>query len=695
MSTTTASTESPARPRKRRFYKSLIFWILVGLVAGILVGATWPTFGASLKILGDNFINLIKMLIAPLVFCVVVLGIAGAGDLVSLRRIGIKALVYFEVVTTAALIIGLGMALWLKPGAGLNVDPSTLDTSALDQETAASGELTVSSFILGIIPESVVDAFATNNLLQILLFAVLFGIAMIILGERCSPLLTMLENLQDVVFKIVDWVMRLAPIATFGVVAYVTGEYGLESLLSFGKLILVFFAVVIAVLALFAVILGVYLRINLLRVLNYFREEIITAAALGSSEAMLPRIVEKLKKCGCSSPVVGIVVPSGYSFNLDGATAYLSVAIIFLAQVSGADLSFSSVLTIVLVSMLTSKGMAGVAGSSFVALLATLSAVGGIPAALAVIILGPDQIMGKGRTMVNIIGTLVATIVVARWTNELDVDVLRRELRRRRSGLPAEDESNDVIKASATADNGNPPGEAPEATTGDNAGTAAVFSPSQPPDHATTLRHWVRNELWARIADGRLAPGQRLYEKAIADGLSVSRVPVREALRALEAQGYVESAPSGGMIVRPLTLEEVNEMFDVRGAIDSLAARLAAQNVTSETISAFDALLVQSRAALGEGSRGHLGELNRMFHRTVREASENRIIVERVEPLVSRLSFVFQESTDPELVVRLHEDLVSALRRHDPAAAMKVAEMNNEHNRSVALDYFKEAVPSH
>ncbi len=429
-----ASGKSPASTtaRKKPFYRSLLFQILLGLIAGLVVGIVWPEFGSALKPLGDGFINLVKMIIAPLVFCVVVIGIAGAGDLASLKRIGLKTLIYFEVVTTLALIIGVAMTVWLKPGEGLNIDLSTLDASSVEKK-AGGHELTASGFLLGIIPLSVMGAFVENNLLQILLFSVLFGVAMIVLGKRSALIFTFIEGFQDIIFKIIGWIMKLAPIATFGVVAFTVGNYGLESLVSFGKLIGVFFLVLLAILVIFAAVVRIFIRVSFFKVLNYFREEILTAALVGSSEAVLPQIVAKLEKAGCPRTVVGVVVPSGYSFNLDGASAYLSVAIIFLAQVSGADLSMTSIMTIVLVSLLTSKGMAGVAGSAFVALLATLSAVGGIPAAAAVLILGPDQIMGKGRTMLNLIGNIVATLFIARWERELDSEQLRRELHRKRS----------------------------------------------------------------------------------------------------------------------------------------------------------------------------------------------------------------------------------------------------------------------
>lgn len=420
--------------KRKPFYRSLIFQILMGLVFGLLVGVLWPNFATGLRPLGDGFINLVKMIIAPLVFCVVVVGIAGAGDLASLKRIGLKTLIYFEVITTFALLIGVALTVWLKPGDGLNIDLEALDTSSIEEKTGgAEKELTAASFLLDVIPKSVVGAFADNNLLQILLFSVFFGVALIVLGRSAEPIYNFIHGVQDVIFKIVGWIMKLAPIATFGVVAFTVGTYGLESLVSFGKLIGVFFLVLLAILVVFAVMVSVYLRVNFLKVLNYFREEIVTAALIGSSEAVLPQIVAKLEKAGCSRTVVGVVVPSGYSFNLDGASAYLSVAIIFLAQVSGADLSAGSIMTIVLVSLLTSKGMAGVAGSAFVALLATLSAVGGIPAAAAVLILGPDQVMGKGRTMLNLIGNIVATLVIARWEKQLDREQLLRETQRPRT----------------------------------------------------------------------------------------------------------------------------------------------------------------------------------------------------------------------------------------------------------------------
>ncbi|MER5387507.1 C4-dicarboxylate transporter DctA [Saccharopolyspora sp. NPDC002686] len=433
--------------KKRPFYRSLFFQIAAGLVLGAVVGAVWPDFGAALKPLGDGFVKLVKMIIAPLVFCVVVIGIAGAGDLATLRRIGVKALIYFEIVSTAALVVGLVITEIIGPGQGFNVDPSTLDPGSVQEKTEGA-PASASEFVLDIIPESVIGAFAENSLLQVLLFSVLFGIAMIHAGERARPLMSLIEKLQDIIFTIVAWVMKLAPIATFGVMAYTVGEYGLGSLTSFGKMIGAFYLAILVFLVLLAVLLRVTTGVGFLRVVNYVREELVTAAFTGSSEAVLPQITKKLEDAGCSRTVVGLVVPTGYSFNLDGASIYISASVVFLAQAMGTDLGFSELLTIILVAVLTSKGMAGVAGSAFVALTATIGAVGGIPAAAAVLILGPDRIMAKGRTATNLIGNVVATLIVARWEKQLDRRQLDRALRR---GKSKQDSEEDISEASRSA----------------------------------------------------------------------------------------------------------------------------------------------------------------------------------------------------------------------------------------------------
>ncbi|MGJ0181837.1 cation:dicarboxylate symporter family transporter [Corynebacterium glyciniphilum] len=415
---------TPQKDRTRKpFYRSLIFWTLAGVVLGILVGALWPPFATLLEPLGTVFVNLVKMIIAPLVFCVVVTGIANAGDLAVLRRIGIKALVYFEAVSLIALCVGLAFAVWMRPGSGMGVDPSTLDTSQVDE--AATQNTGVADFLIGIVPESVMEAFAQNDILQVLFFAVLFGIALLLFGPRAAPLIKGITLVQDIILRIVSGIMVLAPVATFAVTAYTIGEYGLSALSQFGALLGVFYLALTA----FLVVLGAVVRlatgVGLLRVMGYMKNEIVTGALVGSSEAVMPQLIRKLEHAGAGRSVVGLVIPTGYSFNLDGAAIYLSVSAVFLAHATGTELSVADLVMIVGVAMLTSHGMAGVAGSAFVTLTVTIGTVGAIPVAAAALILAPDRFMGKGRTAVNIIGNVVATLIVARWTGELD----RRRLR--------------------------------------------------------------------------------------------------------------------------------------------------------------------------------------------------------------------------------------------------------------------------
>ncbi|MBC3191008.1 C4-dicarboxylate transporter DctA [Pseudonocardia sp. C8] len=416
--------------KKQPFYRSLFFQVIAGLILGLVVGFLWPAFGSALKPLGDGFINLIKMIVAPLVFCVVVTGIAGTSDMAALRRIGVKALIYFEVVTTIALVLGLVIAEVFAPGRGMHIDPRTLDAGAVEEKTGGA-ELSAGQFILDIIPVSVVDSFAQNNLLQVLLFSLISGVALVALGDRGKPFMTLLQSFQELIFQIVGYVMKLAPLATFGVAAFTVGEYGVDSLLGFGKMIGTFYVAVAAFLVFLAVLVRLTVGVGLFRVVNYVREEVALAAFTGSSEAVLPQLTEKLERAGCSRSVVGIVLPAGYSFNLDGASLFLTASVVFLAQALDVDLTLTQQVTIILVAIVTSKGMAGVAGSAFVALTATLGVVGGIPAAAAALILGPDRIIGKGRTATNTIGYVIATLVIARWEKQLDREQLRKALSRR------------------------------------------------------------------------------------------------------------------------------------------------------------------------------------------------------------------------------------------------------------------------
>ncbi|HZN83689.1 MAG TPA: C4-dicarboxylate transporter DctA [Mycobacterium sp.] len=426
-------TDVSVAPRKA-WDSPLFVQLLVAIVAGIAVGWLWPAFGADLKPLADGFIKLIKMLIAPIIFCTVVIGIAHVGDLKSVGRIGVKALIYFEVVTTFALLFGLVIGNLVKPGAGFNIDPQTLATGAeAVAKKTGDGELphTV-EFILNIIPTSVFSAFAENMLLQVLFFAVLFGLALAKFGEHGPPVVfELIEHLSSIFFTVIGWIMRLAPVAAFGAMAYIIGQYGISSLGSYAKLIAAcylgaaFFILVLAAIAWFLA------GVNLWQFVVYIKDELFLALGTASTEVVLPRIMVKLVDTGCSRTTTGLVVPTGYSFNLDGATLYLSICVLFLAQALGVDLSLGEQVTAILVLMLTSKGMSGVPGSSFLALSATVAAIGhgAIPVAAVALLLGADRIMDSMRVSVNLLGNCVATLVVARWEGQLDTDRMRKVLR--------------------------------------------------------------------------------------------------------------------------------------------------------------------------------------------------------------------------------------------------------------------------
>ncbi|MFW0791819.1 C4-dicarboxylate transporter DctA [Gordonia sp. CPCC 205333] len=421
------------------WYKSMFTWLLAAIVAGIVVGAVWPDLGSDLKPLADGFIKLIKMLIAPIIFCTVVLGIAHVGDMRSVGRIGVKALIYFEAVTTFALLFGLVIGNIVKPGNGFDINPETLATGAKAvADKTNDGELphTV-DFLLNIIPTSALSAFAENELLQVLFFAVLFGLGLAKVGEKGPPIvLETIDQLSHIFFTVIGWIMKLAPLGAFGAMAYIVGEYGLSSLASYGKLIACCYLAAVLFILVLSVIVRIFAGVNLWKFIVYIKDELFVALGTASTEVVLPRIMTKLSNAGCSRTTTGLVVPTGYSFNLDGATLYLSICILFLAQALGVDLSFGEQITAVLVLMLTSKGMAGVPGSSFLALSATVSAIGhgSIPVAAVALLLGADRIMDSMRVSVNLLGNCVATFVVANWEGQLDKERMRKVL----AGEPVE-----------------------------------------------------------------------------------------------------------------------------------------------------------------------------------------------------------------------------------------------------------------
>jgi aerobic C4-dicarboxylate transport protein len=416
----TAPAAAPPASRKP-LYKSLFFQILVAVMAGILIGHLWPDIGAALRPLGDGFIQLIKMIIAPLIFLVIVTGIAAVSDVKAVGRTGVKALIYFTAATLFALVFGLVVGNVVQPGAGLNIDPASLSQDALNAKTATAPPKDAGAFILGIIPTSVVGAFASNSLLQVLCFAVFFGAAIVVVGrERCMPVVTLMETVLELFFKIMGWVMRVAPVGAFGAMAFIIGQYGLGSLSTYALLIMACYGAAIVFVGLLFVVAWVYPRVPLWQFMKYTREEFLLALGTASTESVLPRIMTKLTNAGCSRATTGLVVPTGYSFNLDGAALYLSISLLFLAQAFGYNLDLGQQLAALGVLMLTSKGMAGVPGSAFLALSATAGALGIFPVAGVALLLGADRLMDSMRVVVNLLGNCVATFVVAKWEGQFD-----------------------------------------------------------------------------------------------------------------------------------------------------------------------------------------------------------------------------------------------------------------------------------
>ncbi|WP_282700008.1 cation:dicarboxylase symporter family transporter [Streptomyces sp. CC219B] len=422
---------APSLPRRvaRLLRTSLFAQVACALVLGIVVGRLWPGFGADLQPLGDGFIRLIKTIISPLVFCVVVVGIAKAGDLKAFGRIGLKALIWFEVASTLALIIGLLAANVVQPGAGMNVDPSTLDSAAVDEKTGGGSLPSTTEFVLHALPTSFIGAFAENSLLQVLILACLVGAALLHLGHTKVPqVLPAIEQAQEVIFAIVGFVMRLAPLAVFGAMAVLIGNYGLGVVETYAKLIVLCYAAAAFFIVLLAVALKLLTGLSLWKFLRYIREEMLLALGTASTESVMPRVMQKLRKAGARDDAVGLVLPTGYSFNLDGASLYLSIGTLFVAQAVGVDLSLGQQITVILVLMLTSKGMAGIPGSAFLALSATASSLGAIPAGAVALLLGVDRIMDSMRVVTNLLGNCVAVFAVSRWEGALDIEKAKKVL---------------------------------------------------------------------------------------------------------------------------------------------------------------------------------------------------------------------------------------------------------------------------
>ncbi|WP_256816156.1 C4-dicarboxylate transporter DctP [Cytobacillus sp. Bac17] len=413
--------------KKQRIYKNLTFQVLTAIFIGVMVGLIWPEVGKEMKPVGDTFINAVKMVIAPIIFLTIVLGIAKMGDMKKVGKVGGKAFIYFEVATTLALMIGLIVVNVIKPGAGLNFNE--LEKGDVSQYTANGGEgIHWIEFVTHIVPSNMVDAFAKGDILQVLFFSILFGVGLAALGEKGKIVIEFLDKLSLVFFKIIGYVMKAAPLGAFGAMAYTIGHFGLASLVPLGKLMI---SVYVTMFLFIFVVLNIICKMygfSLWNYLKFIKDEILIVLGTSSSESVLPRMMDKMERIGCSKSVVGLVIPTGYSFNLDGTSIYLSMAVVFLAQVFGVDLTIGQQVTILLVLMLTSKGAAGVTGSGFIVLASTLAALQVIPLEGLALLLGVDRFMSEGRAIVNLIGNGIATMVVAKSENEFDENKAKKAI---------------------------------------------------------------------------------------------------------------------------------------------------------------------------------------------------------------------------------------------------------------------------
>jgi len=423
---------------KKPLWKSLYFQVIVAIVVGVFIGHFYPRLGEDMKPLGDGFIKLIKMMISPIIFCTVVVGIAGMEDMKKVGKTGGYALIYFEVVSTIALIVGLIIVNTVKPGAGMNVVPAAIDTKGVAAYTKPGQMQGTVDFLLNIIPNTIVDAFAKGEILQVLLFAVLFGFALHKFGGRGTLVFDWVEKSSHVLFGIVGIIMRVAPIGAFGAMAFTIGKYGIDSLVSLGKLMATFY---LTCLVFILVVLGIIARLHgfsILKFIRYIKEELLIVLGTSSSESVLPRMMAKMENLGVRKSTVGLVIPTGYSFNLDGTSIYLTMAAVFVAQATNTPMTIQQELTLLGVLLLTSKGAAGVTGSGFIVLAATLSAVGHVPVAGLALILGVDRFMSEARALTNLVGNGVATVVVGRWCGELDEARMNRVLNQE-SAIEAEE----------------------------------------------------------------------------------------------------------------------------------------------------------------------------------------------------------------------------------------------------------------
>lgn len=409
-------------------YKSLYVQVLFAVTLGVLLGHFYPQVSVDMRPLGDAFIKLIKMIIAPIIFCTVVVGIAGMEDMKKIGKTGGLALIYFEVVSTIALIMGLLMVNLIQPGKGMHVDPATLDMQGIAAYTGPGKMQGTVDFLLNVIPTSVVDAFAKGEILQVLLFSVLFGFALHKFGGRGTMVFDFIEKLSHVLFDIVGIIMKVAPIGAFGAMAFTIGKYGVASLFSLGKLMGTFYLTCFIFVFVVLGTIGKLHGFSVIKFVRYIKEELLIVLGTSSSESVLPRMMEKLENLGARKSVVGLVVPTGYSFNLDGTSIYLTMAAVFIAQATDTPMTLMQQLTLLAVLLLTSKGAAGITGSGFIVLAATLSAVGGVPVAGLALILGIDRFMSEARALTNLVGNGVATLVVAKWTGDLDMQRLKAGL---------------------------------------------------------------------------------------------------------------------------------------------------------------------------------------------------------------------------------------------------------------------------
>ncbi len=411
-----------------RLFSSLYFQVLLAITIGITLGHFYPDTGTAMQPLGTGFIKLIKMIIAPIIFCTVVIGIAGMEDMKRVGKTGGYALLYFEIVSTIALVIGLVVINVVQPGNGMHIDPASLDQQSISKYTAPGQMQTVTDFLLNIIPTSVFDAFARGDMLQVLFFSILFGFALQRLGGRQNILFTYIEKSSELLFAIVHMLMKVAPIGAFGAMAFTIGKYGIGTLWSLAGLMATFYA---TCLLFIFVVLGAIARyhgFSITKFIRYIREELLIVLGTSSSESVLPRMMTKLEKLGATKSTVGLVIPTGYSFNLDGTAIYLTMAAVFIAQATDTPMDLTQQLTLLAVLLVTSKGAAGVTGSGFIVLAATLASVGSVPVAGIALILGIDRFMSEARALTNLIGNGVATLVVAKWCGELNSDTLNREL---------------------------------------------------------------------------------------------------------------------------------------------------------------------------------------------------------------------------------------------------------------------------